>query len=676
MTKAEAEKRIAKLRDLINDYRYQYHVLNTSTMSEAAADSLKHELTQLEEQYPELVTSDSPSQRVAGAPLPQFVAVRHQTRMLSLNDVFNKDEVDAWEVRIKKFLHTASQLEYFVDLKMDGFACSLIYQDGVLDRALTRGDGFTGEDITQNVRTLETIPLTLRGTSDTKHLLTGRTEVRGEILMYKADFAELNKAREAAGEPLFKNPRNTAAGTMRQLDAKLVAGRRLYFHGYDMLRENSADIPSYQKAYEYMASLGFRVNEHAKTVSSVDELMAFADQWEHTRADLPYGTDGMVAKVNDRALYARLGVVGKAPRGAIAYKFPAEEATTKVKDIIISVGRTGAATPVAVMEPVLVAGSTVQHASLHNQDEIERLDVRIGDTVIIHKAGDIIPKVIRVLTELRTGQEKKYDMIAELKQHHLQFVQPEGEVVWRAVNRDDPLILARQIQHYASKQALDIEGLGEKNVELLVSSGLVKDFADLYTLTADQLMQLERFAELSATNLVAAIAEKRTPPLPRFVIGLGIRHIGSLTAIDLAKRYQSLDAIIAATQQTPEELYEINGVGEVVAHSVIEWFNDEANLKLLEKFKQLNVWPEDMEVVDGPLSGQSFVITGSLEGMSREEAADKIRALGGTFQSSVGKGTTYLVYGEKVGESKRAKAEKFGTKLIDQAEFFKILHQH
>ena len=671
----QAKLRVAKLRKLINEYRYQYHVHNNSTMSEAAADSLKHELSQLELDYPDLVTPDSPTQRVAGEPLPEFESVKHKYRMLSLNDVFNVEELMAWEARTKKFLSTDAPLEYFVDLKMDGFACSLVYQDGVLERAVTRGDGYTGEDITQNARTLENIPLTLRHTNSTSHLCIGRTEVRGEILMYKDDFAALNDLREKAGEPLFKNPRNTAAGTMRQLDSTLVAERTLHFHGYDLIRDNTADVPSYAVAYVLLGELGILVNQFAQTAGSIEELMQFAQAWEEKRRDLAFETDGLVVKVNDSEIYKRLGIVGKAPRGAAAYKFPAEEATTKVKDIVISVGRTGAATPVAVMEPVDVAGSTVQHASLHNQDEIERLDVRIGDTVIIHKAGDIIPKVLRVLPELRTGKEKKYNMVAEMKQHHLEFEQPEGEVIWRAVSRDDPHIVSRQIQHYASKAALDIEGLGEKNVEALVKTGLVADFADLYTLTTDQLEELERFAELSAKNLVEAIAEKKNPALPRFLIGLGIRHIGSITAIDLAKKYHTLEKLVKAAQNQPEELYQIDGVGEVVARSVVEWFSDEQNLILLDKFKSLGVSPQKMEVVEGPLTGQSFVITGSLEGMSREEAADRIRTLGGTFQSSVGRGTTYLVYGKKVGDSKRKKAEQYGTLLIDQQAFLAMLAQ-
>lgn len=672
MSKQDDAARVQKLRELISDYRYKYHVLNESTMSEAAADSLKHELSKLEAKHPDLVTPDSPSQRVAGQPLPEFESVEHSSRMLSLNDVFNEEELRAWEKRIHT-LAAVDKLEYFVDLKMDGFACALWYEDGVLVRALTRGDGLVGEDITQNIRTLESVPLRLRSTKGFEKFLLGKTEIRGEVLMYRSDFDKLNRRREADGEPLFKNPRNTAAGTMRQLDSKLVADRPMHFHGYDLNREDSADVKSYVYAYEVMRALGIKTNEMATNASDIDAVVKFADSWEEKRHKLPFGTDGLVIKVNDQSIYDKLGVVGKAPRGAAALKYPAEEATTKIKDIIISIGRTGAATPVAVMEPVDVAGSTVQHASLHNQDEIERLDVRIGDTVIIHKAGDIIPKVTRVLTELRSGKEKKYNMVSELKKMDYEFEQPKGEVIWRVVGRNNPTIIKRSIQHYASKQSLDIDGLGEKNVELLVDEGLVADFADLYTLTADKLENLERFAELSSENLEKAVNDKKNPPLAKFLNGLGIRHVGVQTSIDIANKYGSLENLIEAATEMPEELYEIDGIGEVVARSIVEWFQDEQNMHLIDKFKGLGVWPSEVTRSEGPLSGMSFAITGALESMGRELAAEKIRDLGGTFQSSVGKGTTYLVHGAKLGDGKRAKAKKFGTKLLDEKSFLKLI---
>ncbi|HSX01485.1 MAG TPA: NAD-dependent DNA ligase LigA, partial [Candidatus Saccharimonas sp.] len=400
MTKPEAADRILKLRGLINDYRYHYHVLDESIMSEAAADSLKHELSQLEAEYPDLITPDSPTQRVAGKPSERFAKVRHATPMISLNDVFSEDEVQAWAERINK-LTPGATTELFADTKMDGLACALVYQDGRLTQAVTRGDGQVGEDVTANVRTIQSVPLHLRPDPHTRQFLTGRTEIRGEIVMLKADFARLNAAQEAAGKPLFANPRNTAAGTVRQLDPALVAARPLTFFAYDLLRDDPSDVPTYEFAYDAFRHLGVSSSRHAAAFNSIPAVMQFVHHWDTARADLPFNTDGLVIKVNDRATYRTLGVVGKAPRGAVAYKYAAEEATTIVQDIVLSIGRTGAATPIATFAPVVVAGTTVQHASLHNADEIARLDVRVGDTVIIYKAGDIIPKVQSVLTKLR-----------------------------------------------------------------------------------------------------------------------------------------------------------------------------------------------------------------------------------------------------------------------------------
>jgi len=670
MNKQPAAERIAKLRDLINDYRYHYHVLDESIMSEAAADSLKHELSQLESEYPELITPDSPTQRVAGAPLPGFMQVTHSQRMLSLNDVFNEDELKAWQDRIAKQI-PSSKFEYFVDIKMDGFACALVYENGILTRAITRGDGFVGEDVTANVRTLDSVPLRLRTAKGYEQFLTGRTEVRGEIVMYKADFAKLNQQREAEGKPLFANPRNTAAGTIRQLDPKLVVTRPLHFRAYDLLRDNAREIPTHKFAYETMANLGFLVNREAPVLQTLAELMKFANEWEEKRHDLVFGTDGLVIKVNDRELYNRLGVVGKAPRGAVAYKYPAEQATTKVKDIFVSIGRTGAATPVAMLEPVVVAGSTVQMATLHNEGEVQRKDIRVGDTVIIHKAGDIIPEVVEPLVTLRTGAEKPFKMPTHCPECNTLLVKlREEDAAWRCPNEHCPSRVWKRIEHFASKAALDIEGLGEKNVIALLNANLVKDTADIYKLQKDQVEQLDRFAEVSARKLVDAIQAKKNPPLPRFIYGLGIRHIGTQTAIDLANHFRKLEKLGEATI---DELAEVEGIGDVVAESVVEWFSEPKNQKLLDKFEQIGVWPQEVKQVGGKLSGKSFVVTGSLDSMSRDEAAEKIRTLGGIFQSSVGKDTDYLVVGANVGASKLAKAAKLGTTQIDEAEFIKIL---
>lgn len=671
MNKHQAVERIAKLRDLINDYRYHYHVLNESTMSEDAADSLKHELTQLETEFPELITTDSPTQRVAGAPLPGFTQLEHSTRMLSLNDVFDEAEVRAWQERITKLLPEATSLEYFADIKMDGLACALVYEDGLLVRGITRGDGFVGEDVTANVRTIESVPLRLREADGYEKFLSGRTEIRGEIVMYKADFDELNETRAKEGKPLFANPRNTAAGTIRQLDPKLVASRKLHFRAYDMLRDDPSDILTYAYAYDAARALGFLANQDATVLTSVDQLMKFAHEWETKRQDLPYNTDGLVIKLNDRQQYARLGVVGKAPRGAVALKYAAEQATTRVKDIFISIGRTGAATPVAMLEPVVIAGSTVQMATLHNESEVQRKDIRVGDTVIVHKAGDIIPEVVEPLVSLRDGSEKPFAMPDLCPDCNTKLVKYKAEdAAWRCPNDACPSRTWKRIEHFASKAALDIEGLGEKNVIALLNAELVKDIADIYTLTPEAVVGLDRFAEISAGKLVAAVQDKKNPVLYRFVYGLGIRHVGTQTATDLANHFKSLDKI---SEATIDDLSQIDGVGEVVAESIVEWFSEPANQDLLAKFKENGVWPQEVKHTGGKLDGMRFVVTGTLETMGREQAAERIREQGGTFQSSVGKDTDYLVAGANVGASKLAKAEKLGTKIISESDLLKLL---
>jgi DNA ligase (NAD+) len=671
MNKKQAQERIAKLRDLINDYRYHYHILDESIMSEAAADSLKHELSQLESEYPELITPDSPTQRVAGAPLPGFTQVEHSTRMLSLNDVFNEDELKAWRDRVQKLVPAGSQLEYFADIKMDGLAAALVYQDGVLQRAITRGDGFVGEDVTTNIRTIDSVPLRLRGDKSNGKFLKGRTEVRGEVVMYKADFAKLNEQRAKEGKPLFANPRNTAAGTIRQLDPKLVVTRPLHFRAYDLLRDDPSDVPSHDFAYKTLRSLGFLANKDSAVFKSISEVLKFADKWDTARHDLPFNTDGLVIKINDRALYARLGVVGKAPRGAVAFKYAAEQATTKVKDIFVSIGRTGAATPVAILEPVVIAGSTVQMATLHNESEVARKDIRIGDTVIVHKAGDIIPEVIEPLVKLRDGSEKPFKMPTHCPECNTKLVKyKQDDAVWRCPNNACPSRAWKIVEHFASKAALDIEGLGEKNVIALINADLVNDSADIYRLKVEDVLKLDRFAEVSANKLVAAIQAKKNPPLSRFIYGLGIRHVGTQTAIDLANHFKTLAALKGATV---DEFSDVDGIGEVVAESIVEWFSEPINQKLLDKFRDLDVKPESVKHVGGKLNGVRIVVTGSLDTMGREEAAEKIRALGGTFQSSVGKDTDYLVVGNNVGASKLAKADKLGTKQIDEQEFLKLI---
>lgn len=665
MSKSEASDRIEKLKVLINEYRHEYHVNDKSIMSEAAADSLKHELSQLEEQHPDLITPDSPTQRVAGTPLAKFTSVPHSQRMLSINDVFNEEEVAAWLTRITKL---APVTELFLDVKMDGLACALVYEDGLLQQAITRGDGFTGEDVTMNVRTIEAVPLRLNDGSLSK----GRTEVRGEIVMYKQDFEALNAEREKAGQPLFANPRNLAAGTIRQLDPKLVAARKLHFHAYDLIREDTDEVPTNASAYDSLSQLGFMVNRQYQVVkAAASEVKRVADKLEHARHDLAFNTDGLVVKVNDRSVFRRLGVVGKAPRGSVAYKYPAEQSTTKVIDIIISIGRTGAATPTAVLEPVVVAGSRVQMATLHNEGEVTRKDIRIGDTVIIHKAGDIIPEIIESLKDLRSGSEKPFKMPKQCPDCGTDLVKLKAEeAVWRCPNNQCPSRVQNRIQHYASKGALDIEGLGEKNVVALLNAGLIQDTPDIYGLTAEELLKLDRFAEISANKLVAAIQAKKTPSFERFLFGLGLRHVGTQTAVDLTRHFKTLDAL---SQTTVEELQELDGIGGVVAESVVAWFAEPENQRILETFKAHGVVPETVKEITGPLLGKKFVITGTLDSMGREAAGEAVRQRGGTFQNAVSKDTDYLVAGANTGASKLAKAKKYDVKVVDEEQFLQML---
>ena len=666
----QAQHRLNELKKLINRYSYEYHVLDSPSVSDAVYDGLFNELKRIEHEHPHLITADSPTQRIGNMPLDKFDKVTHRTRMISLNDVFDKAEVEAWAKRIEK-LTPGVQHEYFADIKMDGLACALIYNDGVLAQAVTRGDGFIGEDVTQNVRTIKSVPLRLRHATGYEQFLHGRTEIRGEIVMLKSDFMALNERMRREGKPEFANPRNLAAGTIRQLDPRLVAERPLTFRGYDLLRDDPHEVPTNQFAYQALTALGIARNMQASLFTDIRGVMEFVNEWDARRHDLPFNTDGLVVKVNDRAVYDSLGIVGKQPRAAVAYKYAPEQATTVVKDIVISIGRTGAATPVAVFDPVQVAGTTVQHASLHNADEIARLDVRIGDTVVIFKAGDIIPQVQSVVTELRPAGALAFDFKAALAHQYpeLEFERHGKDVVYRVKGTSSELLLKRALEHFASKGALDIDTLGEKNVAALVDAGLVADLADIYALQKSDILALDRFAEISAQKLVDGIAAKKQPPLERFVYGLGIRHVGVQTAIDLVNRFGGMDALARATI---DELKNVDGIGEVVAESIAAWFTDDDNLALLEKFKNLGVQPLYHKKT-GKLTGMSFVVTGTLENMGRDVAAERIRALGGTFQSSVAKDTTYLVAGGKVGASKLKKAESYGTKIITEQEFLELL---
>ena len=674
MNKPDAINRLSKLISQLSQYAYEYYVLDKTTVSDAVYDGLIQEVKKIEEEYPDLISPESPTQRVGAGPADDFQKVPHSTRMLSLNDVFSREEVEAWVLRMEKLI-PGSKHEYSAEIKMDGLACSLIYQDGVLIRAITRGDGFVGEDVTTNVRTIKSVPLKLRHndeSSSASKFLSGRTEIRGEIIMLKKDFEKLNAARELNGLPVFANPRNLAAGTIRQLDPRLVAERPLQFRAYDLIRDDAGEVPTYVFAYETIRRLGIIVTPENDMFSNIQDVMDFVEKWDQKRHDLSFNTDGLVIKINDRKLYAELGVVGKNPRAAVAYKYAAEEATTIVRDIVISIGRTGAATPVAVFDPVVVAGTTVQHASLHNADEIARKDIRVGDTVVIYKAGDIIPQVQSVIESLRPKSSKRFNMENELATQFpgLKFERPEDEVVYRIKGDAGNILLKKALEHFASRGALDIESLGEKNVEALIDAQLVYDLADIYRLKKEDVLTVDRFADISASKLVSAIAEKRNPPMAKFVYALGIRHVGTQTAIDLAHAFKSLDTLGTATYK---QLMSVDGIGEIVADSILMWFEDDDNQKLLAKFRNLSVWPEDDSAINGKLTNKSFVVTGTLESMSRDQAADKIRALGGTFQSSVGKGTTYLVMGTNAGNSKAEKARKVGTEVIDEPELIKIL---
>ena len=662
--KSAAKARIEKLKELINEYRYHYHVLDESIMSEAAADSLKHELSQLEEQYPEFITPDSPTQRVAGKPLDKFQKVTHASRMISLADVFSESEIRDWVARNYKLVPNGTEFTFFTDIKMDGLAMSLHYENGIFKQAVTRGDGLVGEDVTMNVKTIQNIPLKLNLDNPPEHL-----EVRGEVIIFKQDFEKLNQIQDKLGEKPFANPRNLAAGTIRQLDPHIAASRPLRFMAYDLV---TPDLPTHQEAYEFLRQIGFQTSGQDHVYTHLNEVFAEIKHLGQVRGDFLFNTDGMVIKINDRKIYSELGIVGKTPRAAVAFKYPAEESTSKVRDIVISIGRTGAATPVAILDPVEIAGSTVRHATLHNSDEIEKLDIRIGDTVIVYKAGDIIPKIKEVLFTLRPEGTEPFDYEEALKNQYpeLEFERPDGEVVYRVKGQDSDFILRRNLEYFASKQALNIEGLGEKNVNLLVDAGLLKSLVNLYRLQKSDLIKLERFGELSATKLLNAIEGTKQAPLAKFITALGIRHVGAQTAVALADAFQSLEALRDATE---EELLKIPDIGLTVSESILAYFADEDNLKQLDDFKTLGVCPVYINHDNAPLKGQSFVVTGTLTDLGREEAEDLLREKGATVTSSVTKNTTALIAGAKPGASKVTKAEKLGIKIISEAEFRELI---
>lgn len=672
----EAKKRIEKLRELINHHRYLYHVKDVQEISDEASDSLKKELFDLEQLYPQLVTADSPTQRVGGAPLKEFVKVTHVARMLSLNDVFSQDDFNDWHQRISKLLteQEKNQLDFYCELKIDGLAIELEYENGVFVRGSTRGDGTVGEDITQNLKTVESIPLSLpslRGPN------TGRGNpeklvVRGEVFISKKEFAAINKRQQEKNLPLYANPRNIAAGSVRQLDPKITASRKMDSFAYDIASPFEALAKkggnTHEEKHEVLKELGFKTNDKNKYCASIKDVFHFYEQAGRFREKLPYEIDGVVVVVNNNALFEKLGVVGKAPRGAVAFKFAQSQATTIIEGINIQVGRTGAMTPVAVLKPVQVSGITISRATLHNEDEIRRLDVKIGDTVIVGRAGDVIPDIIKVLPELRTGKEKNFVMPKKCPACETVLEKSDTEALWRCPNPNCFARARRNFYHFVSRAAFNIDGLGPKIIDRLLDEGLVQDPSDIFSLKEGDLAQLDRFAEKSAENLVASIADKRKLPLPRFIYALGIRNVGAETAVDLASYFGSMEKLRHATL---EDFEGILNIGPIVAKSIHEWFRDKHNTKYLDKLlKEVTI--EKVKVAGKKLEGKIFVLTGSMQAMERELAKEKIRELGGTVSESVSKKTTYVVAGQEAG-SKLTKAQELGVTVLSEKEFLDII---
>lgn len=663
MSKApkEAKERVTKLREAIDKYRYEYHVLDVETISIEALDALKHELATLEAQYPELVIPESPTQRVAGEPLPEFHKVTHRVQQWSFNDAFTEEEVRAFDERVRKNLGT-DDYTYTAELKIDGLKIVLTYAGGVLDTAATRGDGRVGEDVTMNIRTIDSVPLTLREAID--------CVVEGEVWMGKKGLAALNKKRKKAGEAEFANPRNAAAGSIRQLDPRIAAARALDMFMYD-IASSSGGVPETQiDELEELRHLGFKVNKHFELCNSIDDVISFWHRWHDKKDKQDYLIDGVVVKVNEKKYQDRLGYTGKAPRFAIALKFPAEQVTTVVEDIHLQIGRTGILTPVAHLTPVSVGGVVVSRATLHNEDQIKRLDVRVGDTVVIQRAGDVIPEVVQVVPELRRGKSKPYTFPKKVAAcgGDGSVERVPGMAAWRCVNKNSAAQQRRRFHHFAGKSAFDIDGMGARTVDLLLDEGLITSYADIFTLTEGDLEGLEGFAQLSAKNLIHGIAAKKTIPLPRLLIALSIDQVGEETARDIATHFGRLSAIQSASV---EELTAVDGVGEVVAQSITGWFSDTQNKQALADLLKHITVEEATKKAKGAFSGKTFVLTGTLETLSRTEAAEKIRALGGSVSSSVSKKTSYVVAGGAPG-SKYDKAKELGVAVLSEQEFLAL----
>ena len=662
MNKQESKKRIEKLRELINYHRYQYHVLDKQEISDAALDSLKKELFDLEQQFPDLITADSPTQRVGGQPLPEFKKVPHRERMLSLNDAFSKEDMQDWLERISKLLTESEkhQIDFYCELKIDGLAIELEYDNGALLQGSTRGDGSIGEDITQNIKTVEAIPLAIDFQED--------LVIRGEVFISKKEFAAVNKAQAEKNLPLYANPRNIAAGSVRQLDPKITAARKLDSFAYDIIV--GAKTATHEERHAELKKLGFKTNTHNKYCKNLEEVFAFYEYVGKIREKLAYEIDGVVVIINNNALFEKLGVVGKTPRGAVAFKFPQSQATTIIEDIKIQVGRTGAMTPVAWLKPVQISGITITRATLHNEDEIRRLDARIGDSVIVGRAGDVIPDIIKVLPELRTGKEKHFKMPTHCPSCETKLEKSETEALWRCPNVECPARSRRSFYHFVSRPAFNIDGLGPKIIDRLLDEGLAQDPADIFSLKETDLAQLERFGEKSAENVVAAIQEKKELPLSRFIYALGIRNIGAETAVDLAEYFGSLEKLRHAKL---EDFDAIANIGPIVAKSVHDWLQEKSNQKFLEKLLKAGVKPKNPPKKEkGKLVDKTFVFTGTLESIERELAKEKVRALGANVSESVSIKTTFVVVGKEPG-SKAEKAKKLGVKILDEKEFLELI---
>jgi len=686
MTKEEAKKRIEKLKETIDYHRHLYHVYDKQEISDSALDSLKKELFDLEQLFPDLITSDSPTQRIGGEPLEAFEKYAHQKMMTSFYDAFSRQDMEDWEDRNKKLLTNADikNISYYCEPKLDGLAIELVYRQGLLAIGSTRGDGKIGENVTHNIKTIEAIPLKIRSKEDVIERLKkeklfdiaeslskkefNEVVVRGEAVITKDSFEKTNKSREKKGLPPFANPRNLAAGSIRQLDAKVAASRNLDADVYSIVTDLGQK--THEDEHFLLEAMGFKTNnKFNRLCNNLDEVFEYYHHWQERREKLPYEVDGIVVSINDNAVFEKLGIIGKAPRAGIALKFPLVEVTTKVNDITVQIGRTGAMTPVAILEPVSVGGVVVSRATLHNENEIKRLGLKIGDTVVVGRAGDVIPEILRVFPEFRTGSEQNFKMPKKCPSCNTDLVKPEAEVVWRCPNENCFGRKIKYFNHFISRAAFNIEGLGGKVIERLIEEGLVRDPSDLFDLKEGDLIVLDRFGEKSAKKLVAAIQAKKQVPFSSFIYSLGIRNVGQKTANDLAGKFENIDVLAAATF---EDMEMIRDIGPVVAKSIVEWFDDKGNIDFLNKLKERKVWYTNNEKRGNKLSGLKFVLTGTLPTLKRGDVENKIMELGGEFSSSVSSKTDYVVAGENPG-SKYDKAKELGVKILTEEDFLKLI---